>query len=186
MTKLIFITGNVHKAEMYQRLLGYNIGHQKVDLDEIQSRSIEEVALHKVNQAYAAVGRPVIIDDFGLCMDGLDGLPGPFTKFFADSEERLETLCRIADVLPNRRAKVVCAIAYKDAETTKVFVNELIGTVADHPRGSLGIDTDRIFAPDGYGGKTRAELSPEDYDQVYLKARPADKLKQFLEGRHGQ
>src|SRR5690606_30789168 len=126
----------------------------------------EEVALHKINQAYAVIGQPVIIDDFGFCLQGLDNLPGPFTKFFADSEAGLEKLCRIADILPDRKAKLVCAIAYKDADTTKVFIKELSGTVADKPRGSLGIDTDRIFSPDGYGGKTRAELCQADYDKV--------------------
>lgn len=183
MTKLTFITGNPHKAEMYSRLLDYDLEHQKIDLIEIQSRSIEEVALHKINQAYEAVGRPVIIDDFGFCMEGLDNLPGPFTKFFADSEAGLAKLCRIADILPNRRAKVVCAIAYQDSQGSRVFVGELLGEVADQPRGDIGIDTDRIFMPDGYHGKTRAELTSDDYDQVYLDVRPVNELKKFLDQR---
>ena len=178
---LTFITGNQHKADHYARLLGYELAHQKLDLDEIQASSVEEVARHKIEQAYDIVKQPVIIDDFGFCITELNDLPGPFTKFFVQPDDGLEKLCRITDALPSRRAKVVCAIAYKDAQHTKVFVRELHGTVADHPRGTLGIDTDLIFAPDGYGGKTRSELNPEEYDEVYLKVRPAEELKAFLQ-----
>lgn len=180
MSKITFITGNQHKADQYAKLLGLDLQHQKVDLDEIQSASFEDVARHKIEQAYAIVGHPVIIDDFGFCIDEFNDLPGPFTKFFITPVGGLEKLCRITDAFTNRRAKVVCALAYKDAQNTKIFVKELHGTVSTEPRGSLGIATDMIFEPDGYGGKTRAELSPEQYDEVYMKVRPINELREFL------
>ncbi len=178
--KLTFITGNQHKADSYARLLGMPLAHRKVDLDEIQSADFVEVARHKIDQAYAEVGTPVIIDDFGFCIDALNGLPGPFTKFFVEPADGVEKLCRIADVLESRAAKVVCAIAYKDSEQTRVFVKELHGAVADTPRGTLGIATDMIFEPEGYGGRTRSELSQSEYDEVYLQVRPINELRDFL------
>lgn len=178
--QLTFITGNQHKADQYARLLDMPLRHQKVDLDEIQSASIEEVALHKIEQAYAIVGKPVMIDDFGFGIDAFNGLPGPFTKFFVEPADGLEKLCRITDALDNRAARVICAIGYKDAQHTKVFVKELLGTVATHPRGTLGIATDYIFEPEGYGGKTRSELNEAQYDEVYLKVRPIVELSEFL------
>lgn len=183
MTKITFITGNQHKADQYARLLGVPLAHQKIDLDEIQSADIEVVARHKIDQAYREAGVPVIIDDFGFCLDGLNGLPGPFTKFFVEPADGLEKLCRIADVLESRAAKIVCAIAYKDATQTKIFVKELSGTVATHPRGMLGIATDMIFEPEGYGGRTRAELGQAEYDEVYLGVRPVEELRSFLAER---
>ncbi len=179
-SKLTFITGNQHKADYYARLIGMPLAHQKVDLDEIQSSNIVDVARHKIEQAYAVVKRPVIIDDFGFCITALNDLPGPFTKFFVEPEDGLEKLCRITDALESRAAKVVCALAYKDAEHTQVFVREVHGVVVDHPRGTLGIATDFIFAPDGYGGRTRSELSETEYDEVYMQVRPIAELKQFL------
>ncbi len=183
MTKLTFVTGNQHKADQYARLLGMPLAHQKINLDEIQSASIEEVARHKIDQAYAVAGVPVIIDDFGFGIDELNGLPGPFTKFFVEPTDGLEKLCRITDSLDSRAAKVVCAIAYKDAHETKIFVKELVGTVARHPRGTLGIATDMIFEPAGYGGRTRAELTQAEYDEVYLGVRPVEELRAFLATR---
>ena len=181
MKKLTFITGNTHKAEQYERLLDVPMVHQKIDLDEIQSVDFTEVARPKINQAYEAVQCPVIIDDFGFCLEGLDDLPGPFTKFFVQSEDSLEKLCRIADTLASRRAKIVGVIAYKDADRTEIFVRELQGQVSQHPRGAQGIATDFIFEPDGYDGKTRAELDIDLYDEVYCKVRPFSEVRQFLE-----
>ncbi len=180
MSKITFITGNPHKAEQYARLLGVPIVHQKIDLDEIQSTDFSEVALRKVEQAYEKARKPVIVDDFGFCLEDYDNLPGPFTKFFVGSEENLEKMCRIADILESRRASVVSTIAYKDADRTEVFINRIYGQVADHPRGRLGIGTDRIFEPDGYGGLTRSELSEEKYDEVYLKLRPIVQMRNLL------
>lgn len=185
MTQITFITGNQHKADQYARLLEHDLTHKKIDLDEIQSRNIVDVAKHKIEQAYEIMNQPVIIDDFGFYIEELNDLPGPFIKFFVEPADGLEKLCRITDSLKHRRAKVVCAIAYKDGKHTKVFVKELRGNVADHPRGQLGIGTDMIFEPDGYDGKTRAELSSEQYDEVYLKVRPVNELKEFLEQING-
>jgi len=181
MTEVTFITGNLHKAEMYAKLLGRPIQHQRVDLDEIQSESFIEVATRKVEQAYTAIGKPVFIDDFGLSMDDWYGLPGPFTKFFAAPDERLENLCAIAGTLPSRRAKVVSVLAYKDATHMEVFVREVAGSVATGPRGDRGIATDKIFEPDGYGGRTRAELDEAAYQEVYMKVRPISEFVAFLD-----
>ncbi len=174
------MTGNQHKADQYARLLDMDLAHQKVDLDEIQSADIREVALHKINQAYEKINQPVIIDDFGFCIEALNDLPGPFTKYFVTPSDGLEKLCRITDVLKSRNAKIQCALAYKDDERTEVFVGELPGKVSDQPRGQLGIDTDMIFEPEGYGGRTRAELNQREYDEVYLKVRPIAELREFL------
>lgn len=181
MGNITFITGNQHKAEMYAKLLGRPIDHQKLDLDEIQSEDFVEVATHKVEQAYDIIQKPVFVDDFGLAIDDLYRLPGPFTKFFASPNERLQNLCDIAGTLPSRRAKVVSVLAYKDAEHLEVFVRELAGSVATEPRGDRGIATDKIFEPDGYGGLTRAELDEAAYDEVYLKVRPISEFINFLD-----
>lgn len=177
---LTFVTGNPHKAEKAARLLGRPLEHRKVELDEIQTVDLVELVEHKVRQAYAAIGSPVMVDDFGFGFTALNGLPGPFTKFFIESENGDEKMCRMIDSFNDRSAVVTCAIGYYDGTTLKVFQKSLHGTTADHSRGSNGIATDRIFIPDGYD-VTRAELNDEDYDKVYVAVRPYDELRAFLE-----
>lgn len=74
--KPVFITGNADKAAYLAQHLGITLDHQKVDLDEIQSTSLEEIVEHKVRQAYDLVGKPVLVEDVALGFDALNGLPG--------------------------------------------------------------------------------------------------------------
>jgi len=184
--KITFATGNQHKADKTAQLLGRDIDHEKVDLDELQTTDLAELAEHKVRQAYDKLQRPVIVDDYGLGFESLNGLPGPFIKFFIEASDGLERLCRMIDNLDDsRRAYTTCVIAFYDGTTLKVFEKTMLGTIADHPVGSNGIHTDQIFKPDGYDGRTRAELNDDEYDEVYRKVRPLDELKRFLDEYYG-
>jgi inosine triphosphate pyrophosphatase len=82
MQTVTFITGNQKKADYLAKYLGFPIEHIRLDLDEIQSLSLREIVEHKVRQAYAKVGKPVIVDDVSLTFAELGKLPGPFIKFF--------------------------------------------------------------------------------------------------------
>jgi len=181
---LTFVTGNAHKAEKAAALLGRELQHVKLDLDELQTTDLNELVEHKVRQAYEKVGSPVIVDDFGFGFKALNGLPGPFTKFFIGSPDGPEMMCRMVDSFGDRSSDLSSAIGYYDGVTLKVFVRSLEGSTAEHPRGSNGIDTDKIFIPAGYS-QTRAELSDEEYDKVYTMVRPYDELRNFLDAVDG-
>lgn len=181
MKRVTFITGNQHKAAYLSRLLGAEIAYQKVNLDEIQSVNLHEIVEHKVRQAYDVVGSPVLVEDVSLGFDTLGGLPGPFIKFFVESEGGLENLCRMLDGFDSRTATARCVFGYFDGTSTELFEGELRGVIADHPRGEGGYGWDQIFCPDGYGGKTRAELSPEEDATTYQIIKPFQKVKEFLE-----
>lgn len=183
--KVTFVTGNQHKADKAALLLGRELLHQKIDLDEIQTTNLSELAEHKIKQAYDKAGVPVIIDDFGLGVDALSGLPGPFIKFFVQASDGLENICRMVDGLGDRSASVSCVIAFYDGKTLKIFEKRLAGTIAEHPVGTNGIHTDQIFIPDGYD-KTRAQLDDDEYDKVYKKVRPLDELREFLDEYYGR
>ena len=82
MIDVTFITGNQAKADFLAKHLGYPIKHKKLDLDEIQSLNLKEIAEHKARQAYGEIKSPVLIEDAGLFIKALGGLPGPFIKWF--------------------------------------------------------------------------------------------------------
>lgn len=186
MTKPLFVTGNKHKAEHISNLLGIDIDHQKVDLLELQSKSPEEVIEHKVRQAYGLLRRPLFVDDFSLWFDELDGLPGPFIKHFVDAKNGLENLCRMADGLSSRRATARAYMGYYDGSVLSITYGEIKGEIAEHPRGDAphAFGSDPIFVVDGYGGRTRAELNRDEYDEVYMAVRAIDKFRAVLSGAH--
>lgn len=179
-TKPIFITGNENKAAYLAAHLGIELEYQKVDLDEIQSTSLEEIVRHKVRQAYNLIGKPVLVEDSALGFRDLNELPGPFIKFFVDAPDGLERLCRMCDGLTTRNATAACVYGYYDGVTMQLFRGELAGTIADHPRGDGGFGWDKIFCPVGYDGKTRAELSPDDDEKTYCIIKPFTALRDFL------
>lgn len=85
-----FITGNQNKANYLSRTIGIQLEHQKLDLDEIQSSDPKKVIEHKVKQAYSLINKPVLVEDTSLGFSAIDGLPGPFIKFFVDAHNGLE------------------------------------------------------------------------------------------------
>jgi len=176
----VFVTGNQHKADHLSRLLGMPLEHIKLDVDEIQSADIGEVAAHKAKQAYEQVKRPVFVEDVSLGFESLGGLPGPFVKFFLSIPDGAEKLCRMLDGMPTRNATGECAYAYYDGERLEVFRGKIQGTVPDHPRGEDGFGWDPVFCPEGYDGRTRAELSEREYAEVYQIIKPIAKLRDLL------
>src|SRR5688572_13435511 len=96
MTNVTFITGNQNKADYLAKYLGFPVDHVKLDLDEIQSLDLKEVTEHKVRQAYDKIKKPVIVEDVSLEFEGLNGLPGPFIRFFLDGLSP-ETICSLVD-----------------------------------------------------------------------------------------
>jgi inosine triphosphate pyrophosphatase len=176
----IFISGNQNKIDYLSKTLGFTLDHQKIDLDEIQSADPKIVIEHKVRQAYKLVKRPVLVEDTSLSFIALNNLPGPFVKFFVDAEDGLENMCRMLDGFDDRSAYGSVIYGYFDGKELRFFEGRLNGSIAQHPRGDGGYGWDKIFIPKGYGGLTRAELSPENDMETYNKLRDTKGLLEFL------
>jgi non-canonical purine NTP pyrophosphatase (RdgB/HAM1 family) len=176
----IFITGNQKKADYLSEMLGIALSHQKVELDEIQSEDLNRIVGHKAMQAYDLVGRPVLVEDVSLGFAALNGLPGPFIKFFVESPDGLEKLCRMLDGFDDRSARAECVFGYYDGDAVQLLRGGLDGTIADSPRGENGFGWDQIFIPNGYDGKTRAEMTPSDDARTYATIKPFEALRLFL------
>ncbi len=174
---VVFITGNENKAKYLGELLGVELERQKIDLVEVQSLDLREVVHHKVREAYKVVGKPVLVEDISLEFTALGKLPGPFIKWF-ETELSLEDICRLLDG-KERGAIARCTFGYFDGEREEYFEGMMTGEISASPKGKDGYGWDPIFIPEGYD-KTRAELTKEEYDEVYKKLRPFDKLREFL------
>lgn len=180
----VYLTGNEHKAKFLEKLLGLPLEHAKVSLDEIQSPDPREVIEHKVRQAYDILKRPVLVEDTCMGFDALGGLPGTFIKFFIEQDGGAEKLCRMCDGLESRRATATVTFGYYDGERLEFFQGSIGGEIAKSP-GKLinGFGWDVVFIPDGYNGTIRSELNEEQYDELYLKVKPIEAVRSFLEAQ---
>ena len=180
LNEIVFVTGNKGKAENTARLLGMNITNQKVDLPEIQSLDLSEIAEQKLKAAYDIIKKPCMIEDMSLEFYEFKRLPGTLIKFFL-TELGLEKLCHLLDG-KDRTAIAKCIIGFTDGKETKFFIGEKRGKIAAEPRGQNGYGWDKIFIPDGSPDKTNAELDEKEYDRLfYTVTRKFDLFKQYCE-----
>jgi len=173
---MIFVTGNHQKLKEFEEILGIELDHVDLDLEEIQSVEVEEVAKHKAIEAFNELGIPVIVEDTGLYFEELNGLPGALIKFFV-KKLTLEQICSL--VKEDRRARAVTCIAYFNGEEMKTFIGETKGRVSTEPRGVSGFGWDPIFIPEGYE-KTFAELTTEEKTSKFMRKEAIKKLKEFV------
>lgn len=136
-SKVYFTTGNVGKAEYLAKFLDMEVEHKKIDLEEIQSMDLKEIVQKKVRAAYDIVQAPVIVEDISLEFKVLNGLPGPFIKFFVDNM-KLQDVCDLLGEDKSRGAKVRCVFGYFDGENERYFEENRDGMIAKKPEGDGG------------------------------------------------
>jgi XTP/dITP diphosphohydrolase len=135
---LLMVTSNPAKAATAAEHLdayGITVDHITMDLDEIQSADVGQVAMHKARQAYARLRRPVIVEDGGFFIDELGGFPGALAKPVT-STLGLTGLIRLADLTGTRAAHFESALAYADAHEERTFTSVgPSGRIALRPAG---------------------------------------------------
>ena len=174
----VFITGNQYKADYLAKWLDSPIEHRKLDLDEIQAVALHAVVEHKVKQAYAIVGRPVLVEDVALVFTAMGRLPGTLIKWFIE-ELDLDGLCKLADGLDHRGARAEILYGLHDGQQIHYFYAARDGRIAETPRGSNGFGWNAIFIPDGMN-KTYAELTDDELRQAGHRAEAVAQVKSFL------
>jgi XTP/dITP diphosphohydrolase len=182
MPSLRFVTtnpGKVREAEEY--LAGVRAVEQfDYDYAEVQSSDLATIAARGAEEAFEASGgdAPVIVDDAGLFVRGLDGFPGPYSSYVEDTLG-VERVWALAEDLEDRRAAFRCVVAYTDGETTETFDGAVQGTMVA-PRGNGGFGYDPVFEHDG---ETFAEMETERKNALSHRGRALAKLADWLADR---
>lgn len=173
---MILVTGNKNKIKEFEYILGFKIENIDLELEEIQSIDVEEVARHKARTAYNILQKPVIVEDTGVYFEELNGLPGALIKFFVKNLS-LEKICSL--IGENRKAKTIACIVFFDGEKEIIVKGETKGVIAKQPRGNNGFGWDPIFIPEGYS-KTFAELTSEEKQSKFMRQEAIAELRDNL------
>ncbi len=176
--KTVYVTGNSHKARLFNKMVGIDLVHQKVDIDELQSLDLKEIVRHKVIGAYEKIGKPVIVEDTRLTFNALGKLPGPLIKWFLD-ELGAEGICKLLNSYDDRSATAGAAIAYYDGDRLEIFETSLNGFISDEPRGTSGFGWNAVFIPVN-SEKTLGEMDEEEFISYYKKIKPFNQTATFL------
>lgn len=178
MNTLSIVSGNQGKITEFTRLLGRNIEGKTLELPEIQSTDVREVAQAKAEAAYAQLGTPVFVDDTGLYINAWNQLPGALIAWFLDNVGN-EGIIKMLEGWADRSARVVTALGYCDENGSRVFVGELAGSIAEAPKGENGFGYDPIFIPQNTT-KTFAEMTDTEKDAISMRAQAAAAMHKGL------
>lgn len=125
-----------------------------------------EIISDKAQHAYAIVGSPLIVEDVSAGLDDLNGLPGPFIKYFEENMGQ-DALYQLAKGRSNNTT-VQCLAAYYDGATLLVGRGTVCGTVVE-TRADTGFGFDNVFVPNGQK-LTYAEMGTEIKDNIGHRA----------------
>ena len=145
-----------------------------VDIDvEETGTTFEENSFLKAEAVMKATGLPALADDSGIAVDALNGEPGVYSARYGfddtlDDWGRLLLLLKNTEHVPDgqRQAQFVCVITMVTPEGQTIQARgEIHGELLREARGANGFGYDPIFYYPPFG-KTTAEMSPEDKNQV--------------------
>ena len=176
--KILIGTNNAHKAQEIRDMLPeHEIVRPKdigleLDVDE-NGTTFEENALIKARAFAEASGMVTLADDSGLEVECLNGEPGIYSARYGFDESlddwgRLLLLLKNTEHVPDgqRQAQFVCVITMVTPEGQVIQARgEIHGELTREARGENGFGYDPIFYYPPFG-KTTAELSPEQKNQV--------------------
>jgi XTP/dITP diphosphohydrolase len=187
--KLAFVTTNTGKFEEVKRWLTYfepsiELEQVALDLPEIQSLDVQEIALDKAQQAWAVLQRPLLIDDGGIYLEKYYNFPGPLTKYVYKGIG-FEGFWRLAYDDP--RAYFLSCLVYSDGPTSyhlfegicKGHIIENKDVVITHTQ----LPFTHIFVPEGHE-KVFSELKLTPHEEHFHHRVVA--IKKFLQWLNAQ
>jgi XTP/dITP diphosphohydrolase len=147
------------------------------DVDETED-TLEGNALLKARALVDATGNAAIADDTGLFVDALNGQPGVFSARYSGENATYATnVARLLDELLDVEAtsrgahfRTVIAVAYPD-DTSFCVEGVLDGTITTQAEGENGFGYDPIFRPTEGDGRTLAQMTASEKNEVSHRSR---------------
>ncbi len=178
--QIVLATKNRHKVDEISKMLkGFKITSL---LDFPQIKDIPETgntffdnALIKARAIHKLLGKAVLADDSGLCVDVLDGEPGVKSARYAGSKgtqkQIISKLLRNMKGKKERKAYFMTVMVYLD-DKGKIHrsTGKVHGLITEKPSGTEGFGYDPVFYYRPLK-KTFAELSMEEKSKISHRSR---------------
>lgn len=197
--KLLFATANKNKLREAAEILGDMVqvispSELNINADvEETGETLQDNSILKARTLYDLSGLDCFADDTGLEVEVLNGAPGVLTARYAacfpggalphDSEANmnrlLEELSEYSSPESRRaRFRTVITLIYEGRQYC--FEGIVSGTIAQEKAGNGGFGYDPIFIPDGFGGRTMAEISEDEKNAISHRGRALRAMAEFL------
>ncbi|KAI8866571.1 putative inosine triphosphate pyrophosphatase [Ramicandelaber brevisporus] len=179
--RLVFVTGNKNKLTEVRQILGTSIPLEShpLDLPELQGTT-QSIALEKCKEAASILQCPVITEDTALIFNALNGMPGPYIKWFLESLGH-DGLNKMLAGFEDKSAYALCTFAYCEGPGKEaiLFEGKTDGMIVP-ARGPNSFGWDPVFEPTEGQGMTYAEMPKELKNTISHRYRALEKLRAFL------
>lgn len=179
---VVVATGNAHKVVEIEAILAPAMpGVRFVALGELgdfpdpveDGQTFFDNALIKARAAQRETGLAMAVaDDSGLCVDALDGAPGIYSARWAgehgNDAANNEKLMRLMESVPEdaRTARFHSSVVLVRGDEVLRGDGDCEGVVGFEPRGEHGFGYDPLFLPTETPGRTMAELTLGEKNQI--------------------
>ncbi len=184
---IILATNNKHKRDELLAVLRGKLG-QSIEIQTLEEAglggieieetgtTLEENALIKARTVHGLIKLPTLADDTGLEVDALGGAPGVFSARYAGEkvsyDDNVAKLLSEMSGKDDRNARFRTVIAFVDQNgVEQLFSGEVGGVITRERRGSNGFGYDPVFEPNEAGGKTFAEMTPDEKNKISHRGR---------------
>jgi XTP/dITP diphosphohydrolase len=161
---------------------------------EETGETLEENARLKAAALVEATGLAAVADDTGLEVTGIDGRPGVYSARYAGEgatyadnvAKLLSELAGTPEGSAGRRARFRTVALCRLADGSEVSAEGVVeGSILPAPRGEGGFGYDPVFAPDGGGGRSFAEMTPAEKHSISHRGRAFRALASALSATLG-
>jgi XTP/dITP diphosphohydrolase len=180
--QLVLASANPDKASEITAILGRVPGltvHPRPlsvpDVEETGDTLVENARL-KAFALVEATGMAAVADDTGLEVEALGGRPGVYSaRYSGENATYAENIGKLlaelntvgATTVESRRAlfRTVAFVGFPGG--SEVWAEgKVMGEITLEEHGTDGFGYDPVFAPDGYDGRTFAQMSPEEKHRI--------------------
>ena len=204
--KIVFATGNKGKLREAAEILGE--GFELTSLPDVgiyedvpeTGNTLRANSLQKARFVYENCGCDCFADDTGLEVDALGGAPGVYTARYAGDDKdfnknmdkvlyeltRLESESKVAASMGlkmkpfSRRARFKSVITLMLGGKPHFFEGTLEGVIAHEKSGNGGFGYDPIFIADEFPGKTLADISEEEKNNISHRGKALRAMAKWL------
>ena len=155
--QIIFVTGNSGKllhAQVALEEFGIKVISKTLDIIEPREEEPEIVSKEKVLQAFKILKKPLMVEDSGIFISGLNGFPKTFVHF-AEDTLGVENIIKMMSGVKDRKVEFRQSLAYIEPGMSEPIVFSYVDkgfTLADHVwdvTSSGWGEFDRIIIPPG-------------------------------------
>ncbi len=148
---IYYVTGSDIKFKTAQDCLkehGIDIVQKTLDIKEIQSESIEEIAIDKAKRAFETIKEPLFINDSGWFFAGLNGFPGAYMAYI-NRWLTADDLINLMKGKDNREVILKQVVVYIDEKGHKILEHDSIGKILEKPSINIGRPSEMVSSFSG-------------------------------------